>query len=488
MGRSICIGGIIALALAMSTKGSESLPEMIEFFESVSAETFEQGRLAKIVQYGLMLLRIRDSVFRAEGLRQGLQDYFTPKDTALFAPALHTHLMSSGTRVAVTAAKDLGGKTDCLITSYNHPSSSDEADCKSSTYVLEREEDVDKDMKIWEAGMATSAAPYYLPPFKKPESETTYIDGAVWANCPAQVAYAEMEKLWPTSGTAPLDYMVSLGTGIQDAKSVEMPSLVNTRLLVTFRTIFQRQLDSKSTWSHFVSETAPPHIRPRLHRFNPPLEVAAGDEQVKLYNYKLISELRGRVDEWTSTTAKEDVALVANELIASLFFFEPDNSNRVSDNRVDSLLSDKRNVDVLHGSIRCRLGHQTPQLLQLLEMVEGFAFAQLDGAVCGSVNVVEAARRLPAGLWEPVRMMIRDGANFREVPPINMIQVVDETVGGHAAVPKFRVPYSFSVRRGSTGPLVLGVKLHRCKSRIAISGFPATMADLKRRASEVWLQ
>jgi len=465
----------------MSTKGSESLPEMMEFFESVSTDTFEQGALAKIVQYGLMVLRIRDSVFSAEGLRQGLQNYFTPKDTALFAPALHTHLMSSGTRVAVTAAKDLGGKTDCLITSYNHPSSSGEADCKSSTYVVEREEDVDKDMKIWEAGMATSAAPYYLPSFKKSESQTEYIDGAVWANCPAQVAYAEMEKLWPNS-TAPLDSMVSLGTGIQDTKPVEMPSLVNTRLLVTFRTIFQRQLDSKSTWSHFVSETAPPHIRPRLHRFNPPL--GGGDDQVKLYNYKLIPELRGRVDEWTSTTAKEDVARVANELIASLFFFEPDS---VSDKHVGSLLSDKRN-DVLHGTIRCRLGHQTPQLLHLLRMVEGFAFTQLDGAVGGNVNTVEAVRRLPVGQWEPVRMMVRDGANLREVPPVNMIQVVDEVVGGHAAVPKFRVPYTISVRRGSMGPLVIGVKLHRCESRIAISGFPVIIADLKRRAGEVFLQ
>jgi len=34
---------------------------------------------------------------------------------------------------------------------------------------------------------------------------------------------------------------------------------------------------------------------------------------------------------------------------------------------------------------------------------------------------------------------------------------------------------------------VLGVKLRRCGGRVAISGFPVTMEELKRRARECWL-
>jgi len=126
-----------------------------------------------------------------------------------------------------------------LITSYNHP-------LGNPANNLEREEDSHKDMKIWEAALATSAAPSYLPPFEKIETNAQYVDGAVYANCPAEVAYGEMEKLWPKSG-ASLDVLVSLGTGDQKAKNNETPTLVNLGFFVSIRAMFQRQLDSKSS-------------------------------------------------------------------------------------------------------------------------------------------------------------------------------------------------------------------------------------------------
>jgi len=461
----------------MSTKGSDSLPEMITFFKKVSSATFEQSVFSRLLKYGKIVVRVRDSVFGSKNLRQGLQDYFTPKDTALFAPALHTQLMSSGTRVAVTSAKD-GGKTACLIASYNHSSSTESSAC------LEREEDANKDMKIWEAAMATSAAPYYLPAFEKPELGTSYVDGAVWANCPAEVAYHEMEKLWP-GDTGTLDALVSLGTGMQDAKPAEMPALVNLGFLATLRAMFQRQMDSKATWFNFVTQSAPPHVRPRLYRLDPPIR--GGDDPVRLYDYEMIPDLQERMEAWTSSTAQAEIALVADTLVANLFFFEPDDDIQ---DQPSVLLSDRTN-DVLCGTIRCRLGHQTPQLVQLLELVDGFAFTQLDAAV-GDANLVERVQQLPPGHWEPIRMAVREGPIPRRASALDMMVVNDPHAHVHGAVghavPKFRVPYTVVVRKGSLGPLVLGVKLHRRDKRIPISGFPVTMAELKRRAGQKWLR
>ena len=290
---------------------------MIKFFSEVSMKTFSQttagfisrfGPFKKVTTYALMVLRLAESVFPSEPLKEGLKKFFKKHQTSLFAPALHSQ--PSTTRVAVTSAKDLG-QTTCLITSYNHP-------LGNPTSNLEREEDSEKDIKIWEAALATSAAPFFLPPFEKQETNTQYVDGAVYANCPAQVAYGEVEKLWPDNG-ASLDLLVSLGTGDQKNKNAETPTLVNLGFFVSIRAMFQRQLDSKSNWANFEQQTAPINVRSRLHRLNPPL---SGD-YVQLYDYKRMQELTESVAGWTKNVAAARIQEIANTLIANLFFFEP---------------------------------------------------------------------------------------------------------------------------------------------------------------------
>ncbi len=44
------------------------------------------------------------------------------------------------------------------------------------------------------------SAPFYLTPFKK--GGTDYVDGAIYANCPAKVALDKKGKLWPTTARA----------------------------------------------------------------------------------------------------------------------------------------------------------------------------------------------------------------------------------------------------------------------------------------------
>jgi predicted acylesterase/phospholipase RssA len=458
-------GGIISLGLAMS---NSSITEMVSFFRGVSEKTFSKttagmisriGPLKKLTTYTLMILRLTESVFSSEALKEGLQTFFRmhhPHDPSLFAPALQSQ--PSSTRVAVTSAKDLG-QTTCLITSYNHP-------LGNPTNNLEREEDSEKDMKIWEAGLATSAAPFYLPPFEKKETSTQYVDGAVYANCPAEVAYGEVERLWPKNG-ASLDYLVSLGTGDQGAKDLDTPTLVN--FFVSIRAMFQRQLDSKSSWEKFEQQTAPPNIRSRLHRLNPPLK---GDH-VELYEYKRLQELYDLATEWAGKTAESKIQELANTLIANLFFFEPDDIEGANSPASPRRLLSDPSYTILSGSIRCRLGHGSPQLERLLgEMVEGFYYAQTR-----SDDTAEVGR---AHNWMRV-----------EHPP-GQVRLLDVMVSepqhsGHD-VKKFRLPFKFVVRKQGSIFQVLAIKLKRSEKKIAISGFPSTIDDLQRRSKMKWLQ
>jgi predicted acylesterase/phospholipase RssA len=464
----------------MSTE-SDSIPKMMDFFTDISTKTFSNSIVKRITKFALMVLRISESVFSSDALRQGLQDHFKPKDTALFAPALHTNIMSSGTRVAVTSAKDMG-QTACLITSYNHPSSSISSTA-SSTLVLEREEATEKDMKIWEAALATSAAPFWLLPFEKAETRTKYIDGAVYANCPAQVAYSEMEKIWPGDG-ASLDTLVSIGTGMQKAKSAEdVPALVNMGFFVSIRAMFQRQLDSKSSWASFRDTSAPAAVRGRLRRLDPPL---GREDYVELYDWRKMDELKRTVEIWADGDAKGQIREIANTLLAGLLFFEPD--GEVATGQLATItkhfLADPSR-ETLAGSIRCRLGHGTPELKKLLgEMVEHFAYYHLPPSANGSsssTDALQAVARVPEAMWEKVRYTVRG----RDARPSEMMytEVVDA-----GTVQKFRLPYTFSVKKGSLGLHVLAVKLARCEQLVPISGFPSTHADLVRRSKMKWLQ
>ncbi len=66
----------------------------------------------------------------------------------------------------MTTAPDKGD-LGCLMANYNR-SCGDWAN-------FEREDDIDKDLKVFEAELATSAAPIYLPPFVK--ESTDHING-----------------------------------------------------------------------------------------------------------------------------------------------------------------------------------------------------------------------------------------------------------------------------------------------------------------------
>jgi hypothetical protein len=433
---------------------------MADFFTGAARKTFSETRAGYFFSIvdpshtaakALMFLRLFGSVFKQEPLGNALIEFFG-RERSLFAPARKGHQQCT-TRVAVTAAKDFG-KTDCLIASYNRPLLDDRRN-------FEREDHESKDMKIWEAALATSAAPFYLPPFIKEETKTDYVDGAVYANCPAHVAYEESLKLWPDNG-ASLDFLLSLGTGSQKQKGNKTPTAVKFGGFAAIRAMFEKQLDTRKSWEQFENGPAGSNVRCRLHRLDPPID---GDH-VALYDHQKIPDLVEMVRKWTNTPEiAEKIQDIANILIASLFFFEPHEKTSSASN---SLLVDP-SYNTLAGSIRCRLGHESVPLRNLLaEKVESFWYIETSSAD------TEKLKSLPKSLWQPVR-------HGSAVAPSQMTIEENE-------VKKFRLNHTFCVKHGSNSFQVLAVKLSGTDQRIAISGFPSTLADLQKRAKLKWLQ
>ena len=60
---------------------------------------------------------------------------------------------------------------------------------------FEREDKDKLEMRTWEAGLATAAAPFYFPEYYKPETKKDYVDGALHANFPGAYALEEMDKI-----------------------------------------------------------------------------------------------------------------------------------------------------------------------------------------------------------------------------------------------------------------------------------------------------
>jgi hypothetical protein len=445
------IGGVVALALALSPK-EKDLDAMIEFFTDAAEKTFSEtlvGLISKVDRYNLssyaaMLFRFHRAIYDSAPLEKALISFFG--HSSLFAPSLSGR-PTYRTRVFVTAAKE-GGTTNCIIPNYSCPSGPGNAS-------VELEDDEAKGMKVWEAALATAAAPRILPPFIKAETNTDFVDGAVYANCPAQIAYTEMTNLWPDNG-ASLDILLSLGTGHQPAKKPKLLSLLNIGFLAVVNNMVQKQLDSTLTWDNFAGSCDQSH-RSKLRRVNPPIN---GD-RVELYDYKKMKAMMDDTKEWCGKP-KQAVAIqeIADTLVASLFFFEPDPSQPL-------LLRNRNERVTLQGSIRCRLLHDSPELETLLGRVNSFWHGTIVAGTKAAATAIENV-----GNWQSIK-------NPTDGDQRQGMKVLEDGVW------KFRVPHTISARRDADVFPVVAVELGGAK--IPVSGFPSSIEAMCTRAGSRWL-
>jgi hypothetical protein len=347
-----------------------SATEMKKKFSELATATFKYRREGvltifdplQITSKMFMLLRIWESIYASNPLKNGLIRLFG-ENLNLYSSA-RVQQQQRSTRVAVTSTKDTAANR-CLITNYNRRDFSGGDD-------FEREDEDEKEMKVWEAGLATAAAPFYFSPFEKTETNKNYVDGALHANLPIQYALDEMANLWPKTDTeTSLDALVSIGTGIQK-KELVIPKILEIGGFKQICTNFHNNINTERLWDMLMNNFSySTEIRNRIHRLNAHItgdyialddhkKMAAMEEMVALQ----MEEIAGR-----PSPLAMNVANVADILTASLFFFEPDASSFVDKNLEGSSVAGRYE---LNGSIRCRLAQGSQELKRLLNIVDGF--------------------------------------------------------------------------------------------------------------------
>lgn len=354
-------GGIIALGLAtLPEEKARNIRDLKQTFFQLASKAFEKKRGQLGWTSGmLMLLRIQDSVYPTSPLRLGLQRLFG--DRNLFS----SH--QRNVRVAVTSAKDHGADR-CLIANYNRPFHSDQV------HDFEREDEVVKDMNLWEAALATASAPFYFRPFEKTETGKNYVDGALHANFPVPYALDEVYRIWKTPGDEAwkkpsLDVLLSVGTGQQE-REIVIPVPLRIGGFEAICTTFFNNLDSHRQWLEFqrVHLDGGANLARKVHRLNARLE----EPYVSLDNYQSMERIdRGIQADFKSGKFSSQMKELAGTLIASLFFFEP-SANYLNQKGIVPGLADS-----IPGTIRCRLARGSHPLKHLVDKISSFAYKEI---------------------------------------------------------------------------------------------------------------
>ncbi|EXJ60327.1 hypothetical protein A1O7_04479 [Cladophialophora yegresii CBS 114405] len=452
-------GGIVGLAISMGDKDADTRTSVLtKAFKSFASATFlhrRSGRLLERLGLGhfvtsvVMSFRLYQAQFDSSPLQAGLERFFG-EHTSLFSSARTRHHQCS-TRVAVVTTKEFGKRAH-LITSYNRATLGSGND-------FDREDDEGRGMKIWEAGLATSAAPFYLPPFKKTETGNVYFDGALYMNCPAPGAVEEVKKIWPEN-TPSLDVLLSLGTGIQESE-VKIPKAIRIGGFAEICKTFHEQLDCENQWENFWSSGATDGIRDRLHRLNPPIDEDL--QKVALYQWQKMDDLEAMVQrQMEEPDWRARIGHVTTALLASLFYFEPDAEAPLSPTTPTPIAPGAQDEIVpteIQGTIRTRLRHGSGELSRLLNQVTGLSWTKLSASSRGiSIS--------PSMQHEP----------WTEVPAFTTIkqQVLD---AGCA----FRVPVHFT-EPSETKSLLVAVRFRDSAAPLPISGFPVSLQNLYAKA------
>jgi hypothetical protein len=187
------------------------------------------------------------------------------------------------------------------------------------------------------SAQATSAAPGYFKSFSSEKTGHTFIDGGLCHNNPVLVANTERNLLWPHLKNEPPALLLSIGTGWDStSKSGNKEPKIKRGSLGFMRHVatvvwdqLQTTLDCQRTWENFI----------RLLNLT-------GDDERKYCRLNLdYRENLPKLDEvdkldFLEQTAREHfsqdscINQVADTLVASLFYFKLNSTQRVPNSEV----------------------------------------------------------------------------------------------------------------------------------------------------------
>ncbi|KAI5782162.1 acyl transferase/acyl hydrolase/lysophospholipase [Pyronema domesticum] len=307
-------GGIIALGLGEKSMQIEDAMKMFRAF-AIKAFTKRMGANIPGVQY--LVEAQHHSQYESKGLEDSLKKSFGEQKMFGEAKTITEESYNRRAKVGVTMTSSSG--RPYLVTNYNRATRKN-----NGGYEFLRAEDHTKEMKVWEAARATSAAPRYFKPFIHEESGNIFSDGALTFNNPIEVAEYERKMIWPDH-TNP-DFLLSLGTGGEpkDEIEIELRDAIAQKGLVGYirrlRAIVAHQnktvMNSELAWANFQSRK---HLEKSEDRPYMRMNLELVD---RIPRIDQVEDLDFLVDEATKYAKLNDhlVNTAANKLIASLFY------------------------------------------------------------------------------------------------------------------------------------------------------------------------
>jgi hypothetical protein len=165
-----------------------------------------------------------------------------------------------------------------------------------------------------------------------------------------------------------------------------------------------------------------------------------------------------------SPEEESTIQRIANTLLASLLFFEP---NHDEPHDTPGLLA---------GSIRCRLPHESqPTQVFLQDKLESLQYATATREEAGA-----AADKISSSRWEVLRDN-RGCTRPRDMIVFNDDGYHSESSNDVGRVRMFRLNWTLRTIREDRPYCVVAAKLKGFPELVPISGFPATLHELKER-------
>ncbi|KAK8254092.1 hypothetical protein IWZ00DRAFT_435915 [Phyllosticta capitalensis] len=311
-------GGLVALGLAAK---EWSVKECIARFETLCKKAFTRRTGGRLPLFGWVIENHHQSIYETKPLQEALIEAFG-KDDFLFGGSRTAH-HSSSVKVAVTTTSAATG-TPVVISNYNRPNSG------KLSYHFQRPEDLQSELKIWEAARSTSAAPRYFKSFEHSPSQQVYLDGAIYHNNPIAIAERERRLIWHARPSESPDMVLSIGTGaspnLHREGSPVSPSIRNggmmdypKRLFNILRGVLNTSLDCERIWNEFLTGLPDSSEESRFIRINPVLkgnvpQLDAVGQMMPLQNFVRNEALR--------TDEELRYRRIAMRLVATCFYFE----------------------------------------------------------------------------------------------------------------------------------------------------------------------